>query len=87
MVSSFERRLFILPATILILALGIFPLIFSLGITFTNLRLLGQDTHFVFLANWIQVFQDNSFRQVLINTLTFVRQSCNTVWDLGWRSY
>lgn len=83
MVSSFERRLFILPATILILALGIFPLIFSLGITFTNLRLLGQDTHFVFLANWIQVFQDNSFRQVLINTLTFVGIATVLQYSLG----
>jgi multiple sugar transport system permease protein len=72
MVSPFERRLFILPATILILALSIFPLIFSLGLTFTSMRLLGQDTRFVFLTNWIQVLQDNNFRQVLLNTLTFV---------------
>ncbi len=83
MISSFERRLFILPATILIFSLSIFPLLFSFGLTFTNMRLLGQKTHFVFLANWILVFQDNSFRQVLLNTLTYVITGTSLQYCLG----
>ena len=83
MVSSTERRLFILPATILILVLSIFPLFFSLGLTLTNVRLLGQNNHFIGLANWMQVIQDRNFHQIIKNTIIFVIGGATLQYILG----
>ncbi|HBY93134.1 MAG TPA: ABC transporter permease [Chloroflexi bacterium] len=78
------RRLFILPATIVILALSIFPLIFSLAITFTNLRLLASGgTRFIGLANWARLFTDTNFHTVLRNTIVFVLGSVSIEYLLG----
>jgi len=67
------QRMFLLPAVILVLALTIFPLVFSLGITFTNMRLLASEpVRFIGLSNWARLFTDNNFHIVLRNTIVFV---------------
>lgn len=78
------RRFFILPATIVVLALTIFPLIFSLGITFTNMR-LGANVvvEFIGFQNWARLFSDGNFHIVLRNTLVFVTASVTLQYALG----
>lgn len=67
------RRFMILPATIILLALSIFPLLFSLGITFTNLRLLGPSAlRFIGLENWVRLVTDQNFLISARNTIAFV---------------
>lgn len=78
------RRLFLLPATVAVLALSIFPLLFSLAITFTNMRLLGAGgLRFIGLANWARLFSDTNFHTVLRNTLVFVLGSVALQYVLG----
>lgn len=73
MSDRFERSFFLLPATLLILALSVFPLIFSLGLTFTNFRLLGGNNfQFIGLTNWVKALTDPNVRYVLQNTINFV---------------
>jgi multiple sugar transport system permease protein len=63
----------LLPATLLILALSIFPLFFALGLTFTNFRLLGGNNfQFIGLTNWAKTLTDPNVRHVLQNTIIFV---------------
>lgn len=66
-------RGFISPATATVLLLSIFPLVFSLGITFTNVNLFRRKpVEFVGLDNWARLMQDGALRTTLFNTLVFV---------------
>lgn len=64
---------FVLPAVLVLLALTIFPLIFSVALSFSN---VSQDNGLAFTArtldNWRQLFHDSDFRQSLIYTTEFV---------------
>ncbi len=64
---------FIAPAVIVLLLLTIFPLIFSLGLSFSN---VSQDNGLTFgaatLANWRQLLGDSSFWSSLSFTVLFV---------------
>jgi multiple sugar transport system permease protein len=67
------RRSFLMPATVVILILTTFPFLFSLVLTFTNMRLLGaEEFRFIGFENWGRLFTDNNFRIVLRNTVVFV---------------
>ncbi len=78
------RRMMILPATIIILVLSLFPLLFSLGITFTNMRLLGPTAlQFIGLANWARLFTDSNFHIVVRNTVAFVLFGVTAQYVLG----
>lgn len=82
--SLSARRIFILPATIVVLILTIFPLLFSLGITFTDMRLgRSAGVHFIGLANWGRLFVDNNFHIVLRNTIVFVLAGVTLQYLLG----
>ena len=71
--EKYVRRAFLLPATLVVLILTIFPLLFSLGITFTNMRLLATDSlRLVGFDNWGLLFTDKNFHTVLKNTVVFV---------------
>jgi multiple sugar transport system permease protein len=67
------------------LLLTLFPLFYSLGITFTNLRLLGAAgaTKFIAFDNWARLFSDKNFHIVLRNTLVFVLFSISLQYVLG----
>ncbi len=68
----FERRtplLFVLPAVILLLGLGLFPFIYSFGISFTKWDLQDPVRSFVGLQNYINVFRDARMLNALRNTL------------------
>ena len=55
------------------LALSIFPLVFSLGITFTNVNLFRRvPLRFIGLQNWERILSDEALRVTLLNTMIFV---------------
>ena len=55
------------------LALSIFPLVFSLGITFTNVNLFRRvPLRFIGLQNWERILSDEALRVTLVNTMIFV---------------
>ncbi len=67
-----------------IVLLTIFPLLFSLVITFTNMRLLGgAGLRFVGFENWSRLFADRNFHTVLRNTVVFVLGGVTLQYVLG----
>ena len=66
------KRLFLFPSTYALLILTIFPICFSLAITFTNYRLLDSNAAEYSFNNWTQLFSDKNFFIVLTNTIKFV---------------
>lgn len=87
MVESENRRwsrTFLLPAGLIVLFLSIFPLVFSLGMTFTNMRLAQQEpVRFIGLENWTRLFSDQRFITTLGNTLIFAITSVTVQYALG----
>lgn len=79
------KKLFILPATIIILILSIYPSIFSLYISFTNTRLMGGPARprFIGLENWHRMIADPSFWITLRNTLVFALVAVSLQYVLG----
>ena len=66
-------RWFISPATGAVLALSIFPLVFSLALTFTNVNLFRRKPlRFVGLENWARIISDEALRETMVNTIIFV---------------
>jgi multiple sugar transport system permease protein len=64
--------------------LTMFPLLFSLGITFTNLRLLASEKlRVIGFENWGRLFTDNNFHTVLRNTVVFVLIGVTLQYFLG----
>lgn len=64
------RYLFILPALILILGITIFPLIYSLGISFTDWSVQSQEWSFIGLSNYSQVlFTDTAWQLAMLRTI------------------
>ncbi|MFP5105319.1 carbohydrate ABC transporter permease [Neobacillus sp. C211] len=71
--ESLSGVLFIAPEFIGIIGLGVFPLLFSLYLSFTEWNLVGglKAIHFIGLDNFINVFQDKVFYQALKNNFIF----------------
>ena len=69
-----SRFVFILPATIMILVFSIFPLLFSLALSFVSwdLSRLQGGIKFVGLSNFVQLFSDHRFWNTARATLFFV---------------
>jgi multiple sugar transport system permease protein len=66
------KWILILPAIIVIVALTIFPLLFSLVLTFTNWDLYNLDPPaFVGFDQWARLFADNTFLVPARNTIVF----------------
>jgi multiple sugar transport system permease protein len=71
----FERRmpvLLVLPAVILLLGLGLIPLLYSLGISFTNWNLQDPVQQFKGLMNYGDVLGDQRMLGALRNTAIFM---------------
>ena len=66
------KRVFLFPSTYVLLILTLFPICFSLAITFTNYRLLDSNDLEYSFNNWSQLFSDKNFFIVLTNTIKFV---------------
>ncbi|MCX6090964.1 MAG: sugar ABC transporter permease [Candidatus Atribacteria bacterium] len=65
------KYFFILPSIIWVLAFTIFPLFYSLGLSFFKVR-LGKPTHFVGLANFERIINDYKLVNSLKVTLLYV---------------
>ena len=63
------RLWLVFPAVLLLLLIGLFPLIYSLVISFQNLTMLDQDTSFHGLMNYAQLFHDRRLWEAILHTL------------------
>lgn len=79
------RRLFLAPGVAVVLVLGLFPLVFSLGLTFTNVNLFrrGVPVAFVGLDNWGRLLGDEALWQTMLNTIFFVAGAVTLEYVLG----
>ncbi len=59
----------IAPAIFLLLLVGLFPLIYSLVVSFQSITMLEVDTSFAGLANYAQLFKDSRLWESLLHTL------------------
>ena len=79
-----EGWAFVLPAVVVLLALSIFPLIFSLALSFSN---VSQDNGLTFttrtLDNWRQILNDSTFWDSLKYTTEFVVAAVATEFLIG----
>lgn len=64
---------FVLPALLYLLIIGIFPLIFSLGLSFLNWDVAAQrPMSFAGLDNYAELLRDDRFWRTFLNTILFV---------------
>jgi len=73
--------LFLLPFAIGFLTFGIYPIVNTLALSFTNTTIMGGDGEFVGIANFTRLFADRVFLRAvgntwLIWTLNFIPQIC-----------
>jgi len=64
--------IFLSPWVITLLIFWLFPLLYSLYLSFTNYSLGAQGIEFIGLKNYIQLFSDTKFLASLKNTFVFV---------------
>src|SRR5712691_4362430 len=60
------------PAIFLILLIGLFPLIFSLVVSFMRVTMLETDTSFAGLANYLELFKDARLWESLLHTAVII---------------
>jgi len=71
--SSAFGAVIILPGVLLLLLVQLYPLLYSLFISFHDYRLLRPElTEFVWLKNYIDIFSDEEFLNALSNTAIYV---------------
>jgi multiple sugar transport system permease protein len=77
-------RLLVLPATVILLLVNTFPLLYSCYISFTNHSLATPEaTLFVGFNNFIQAFKDPMFLNALLVTVKFTLGSVASEFSLG----
>ncbi|MEZ5926082.1 MAG: sugar ABC transporter permease [Hyphomicrobiaceae bacterium] len=59
----------IAPSIFLLLLIGIFPLVYTLVVSFMRLTMLEADTSFAGLVNYAQLFKDSRLWQSILHTL------------------
>jgi len=68
-----EKLIFLAPAIIYLLAFSVFPLIYSIRVSLTDLNIARQHTgYFIGLKNYIQLFADSLFLKSILNTLKII---------------
>jgi multiple sugar transport system permease protein len=66
--DRFFKLWLIAPAIFLLLLVGLFPLVYSLVVSFMRITMMEQDTSFAGLANYAQLFKDSRLWWSLIHT-------------------
>jgi multiple sugar transport system permease protein len=61
--------MYLIPAWLLLVAVALVPLLYSLAGSFTNASLLNTQSDFVGFDNYLQLFRDSRFVDSLLNTL------------------
>ena len=67
--NRFSGGVYLLPAWMLLLAVVLIPMLFSLRGSFTNASLLNTNSHYVGLSNYTQIFHDSLFWQAVRTTM------------------
>ena len=67
--DRFFKYWIIAPAIFLLLLVGLFPLIYSLVVSFQSITMLEVDTSFAGLTNYAQLFKDGRLWESLLHTL------------------
>ena len=62
----------ITPAIFLLLLIGLFPLVYTLIVSFQNINLIDVDTSFQGLLNYKQLFDDRRLWESILHTLIFM---------------
>jgi len=73
--NDFDRWLkywLIAPAIFLLLLIGLFPLVYSLIVSFQNINLIDVDTSFHGLLNYRMLFEDKRPWESLLHTMIFL---------------
>ncbi len=70
--SQWGRYGFIAPALVLLIAVNIFPLIYSIVLSFSNADLVGSEYQWVGVLNYKMVFKFAKYAQALRTTALFV---------------
>jgi multiple sugar transport system permease protein len=79
------RHMFVLPGVALVLALAIFPLVMSIGLSFVYWDIANpvQGIRWAGLNHWSRLFSDSHFHTVLGNTLLYVFVGIPVQFGLG----
>jgi raffinose/stachyose/melibiose transport system permease protein len=64
-------NLLYVPALLLFAVFTVYPLISGIGLSFTNWNGYSAERSFTGAANYLRLFQDDTFRLVLVNTLIY----------------
>lgn len=66
--------IFLLPGVIWVLCFTLFPLLYSLALSFTNRRIGRGErpTEFIGLQNYIQIFNDQQIQEVMLTTVFLI---------------
>lgn len=66
------RYLFVLPSVVMLLAIGLFPLLYSLGISFLQWDLQRPERRFIGLKNYTKALEDNRMWEAMGHTLVII---------------
>jgi multiple sugar transport system permease protein len=75
--------LFALPALVPLLVFWVFPVFYSLFISFTDWDLMSKNFNLVLIKNYTSLFRDPKFFKILANTLIFALGTTGSVIILG----
>src|SRR5688500_19748782 len=67
--DRFFKYWLIVPAIFLLLLVGLFPLIYSLVVSFQNITMMEVDTSFSGFIHYAQLFKDARLWQALLHTV------------------
>ena len=86
--TSTARRttlLYLLPWLLTLALFWLYPLLHSFYLSMTDYELLARESHFVGMANYIELLNDPDFLKALLNTAIFVVGTIpfTTVFALG----
>ncbi|MGI9421442.1 MAG: carbohydrate ABC transporter permease, partial [Geminicoccaceae bacterium] len=65
------KYLLIWPAVLILLLIGLFPIIYTLLVSFQNINMLEEDTSFSGLMHYAQLFKDSRLWLSILHTLIF----------------
>lgn len=81
MIKRFNKHLlFLLPSLVLCFLFAIYPIIYIIITSFCNVDIMTQTYTFVGLENYIEIFTNSDFIQVVINTLIYAASIYFSIW-------
>ena len=70
--EAVSAYLFLLPSLIFFIGFVVIPMVICIGTSFTDASLHGSQTNFIFLKNFVELWQDPKFLEALKNTFVIV---------------